>query len=123
MVRRRSKKPLISADPLAKLTHREREVLGLLAEGHNNSAIAEHLFISPETVKTHRKTLMRKLDVHNLPRYQDYLYHFKREQGFPAVGGADGMFICDQNLPSGRAISYYGGVRSRLIINELVANL
>ncbi|MEA1926594.1 MAG: response regulator transcription factor [Candidatus Auribacterota bacterium] len=64
-VRRKSKKAPIS-DPLEKLTHREREVLGLLAEGHNNSAIAEQLFISPETVRTHRKNLMRKLDVHNI---------------------------------------------------------
>ena len=65
-VRRKRKQDQIS-DPLEMLTSREREVLGLLAEGHNNSAIAQQLFISPETVKTHRKNLMRKLDVHNLP--------------------------------------------------------
>ena len=65
-VRSKKKKSPVS-DPLEKLTPREREVLGLLAEGHNNSAIAEHLFVSPDTVKTHRKNLMRKLDVHNLP--------------------------------------------------------
>ncbi len=64
-VRRKRKKYPIS-DPLEMLTSREREVLGLLAEGHNNSAIAQQLFISPETVKTHRKNLMRKLDVHNI---------------------------------------------------------
>jgi len=62
---RKSKKVPIS-DPLKNLTYREREVLGLLAEGHKNSAIAKKLFISPETVKTHRKNLMRKLDLHNI---------------------------------------------------------
>ena len=65
-IRRKDKRDPIS-DPLEKLTSREREVLGLLAEGHNNSAIAKYLFISPQTVKTHRRNLMRKLEVHNLP--------------------------------------------------------
>jgi len=65
-VRRRDKR-VPDSDPLEKLTSREREVLGLLAEGHNNSAIAKYLFISTETVRTHRKNMMRKLEVHNLP--------------------------------------------------------
>ena len=64
VLRKRNITPI--SDPLERLTSREREVLGLLAEGHNNSAIAEHLFISIETVRTHRKNLMRKLEVHNL---------------------------------------------------------
>ena len=64
-VRRKTKKAQVS-DPLENLTPREREVLGLLASGHTNSVIAEELFISPETVKTHRKNLMRKLDLHNI---------------------------------------------------------
>jgi DNA-binding NarL/FixJ family response regulator len=63
---RRKKKNAPVSDPLESLTHREREILGLLAAGHKNSAIAEELFISPETVKTHRKNLMRKLDLHNI---------------------------------------------------------
>ena len=64
--RRRKKDPTSHPMDIATLTSRESEVLGLLAEGHNNSAIAEQLFISPETVRTHRKNLMRKLDVHNI---------------------------------------------------------
>jgi len=49
------------------LSDREREILGLLAEGFTSIEIGKKLHLSPETVKTHRKNLMRKLRVHNLP--------------------------------------------------------
>ncbi len=55
-------------DNLDKLSSREREVLGLLAEGYTNKQIGGKLFLSPETIRTHRKNLMAKLDIHNLPR-------------------------------------------------------
>ena len=48
-------------DPLADLTPREREVLGLMAEGHSNSAIGERLFIGRKTVETHIGTIFGKL--------------------------------------------------------------
>jgi DNA-binding NarL/FixJ family response regulator len=44
------------------LTDRERDVLRLLADGHSNEAIGERLFISPETVRTHVRKAMHKLD-------------------------------------------------------------
>ncbi len=47
------------------LTRREREILKLIAQGKNNPGIAEILFLSVDTVKTHRKNLMRKLDINN----------------------------------------------------------
>jgi DNA-binding NarL/FixJ family response regulator len=47
------------------LTHREREVLKLIAEGHKNKEIAEVLSISPKTVEKHRANLMKKLGLHN----------------------------------------------------------
>jgi DNA-binding NarL/FixJ family response regulator len=50
-----------AADPLNNLSPREREVLSLAAEGHQNPEIAEKLFISPRTAETHRTNLMRKL--------------------------------------------------------------
>jgi len=48
-------------DPYGDLTTREREVLQLSAEGHNNSQIAARLFISRRTVETHRANLFLKL--------------------------------------------------------------
>ena len=50
-----------TADPLAALSPREREVMQLAAEGYGNPEIAEKLFISPRTAETHRTNLMRKL--------------------------------------------------------------
>lgn len=48
-------------DPLAALTQREREVLGLVASGLTNRETAARLGISPRTVESHRESLMRKL--------------------------------------------------------------
>ncbi len=50
---------------LAELTAREREVLERVAAGETSKQIAGALGISPRTVETHRKNLMRKLDVHS----------------------------------------------------------
>lgn len=47
------------------LTEREREVIRLIALEKTNAEIAEVLHVSEETVKTHRKNLMTKLDVRN----------------------------------------------------------
>jgi two-component system response regulator NreC len=52
-------------DPLGRLTDREREVLQLIAEGKTNKEIAVALSLSVNTVETHRKHLMEKLDLHN----------------------------------------------------------
>lgn len=45
------------------LSKRELEVLALLAQGHSNQEIAEKLFVSVSTVKTHIQNLFEKLDV------------------------------------------------------------
>jgi two-component system, NarL family, response regulator LiaR len=47
------------------LTEREREILQLLAEGTRNDDIAQRLFISPQTVQTHVRNLLAKLQVHS----------------------------------------------------------
>jgi DNA-binding NarL/FixJ family response regulator len=51
-----------AADRLPSLTQREREVLRLLADGNSNEEIGKRLFISPETVRTHVRKAMDKLD-------------------------------------------------------------
>jgi DNA-binding NarL/FixJ family response regulator len=52
-----------NASELAALTDREREVLALLAQGFKNKEIAERLFITPNTVKRHIKSVFDKLGV------------------------------------------------------------
>lgn len=54
------------------LGDREREVLQLLAEGRSNHEIASTLHISAATVSTHRRNIMRKLDIHNLAELTRY---------------------------------------------------
>jgi DNA-binding NarL/FixJ family response regulator len=48
-------------DPLAELTEREQEVLGLVAEGLSNKAVAARLFITEATVEAHIKQIFLKL--------------------------------------------------------------
>jgi DNA-binding NarL/FixJ family response regulator len=46
---------------LAALTPREREVLGLMAEGRTNAGIAKHLWLTEKTVETHVSSILGKL--------------------------------------------------------------
>lgn len=49
------------------LSGRELEVLQLVVEGRSNREIAEVLYVSPKTVEKHRASIMKKLDVHDIP--------------------------------------------------------
>jgi DNA-binding NarL/FixJ family response regulator len=54
-------------DPLEELTPREREVLGLMAEGRTNQAIAEELVVTERAVEKHVTSIFSKLDLTSSP--------------------------------------------------------
>jgi DNA-binding NarL/FixJ family response regulator len=54
-----------NTDPAAALTPREEQVLGLIAKGLTNRAVAKALGISHKTVNAHVSSLLRKCSVHN----------------------------------------------------------
>lgn len=49
--------------PLDELTRREREILGLMAEGRSNAGIAERLGLEPKTIEGHVGQILSKLDL------------------------------------------------------------
>ncbi len=53
------------SDSAARLTPREKEVLGALVDGLNYKEIADRLFISLETVRNHLRHIYKKLQVHS----------------------------------------------------------
>lgn len=59
------KKTATHLSPWDTLTHREREILKLIAEGYKNKEIAECLHMSVKTVETHRTHLLKKLGLHS----------------------------------------------------------
>jgi DNA-binding NarL/FixJ family response regulator len=63
LVRRRRSSLQDADDPVSLLSEREREVLKLLAQGHNNQQIADELFIAESTVKKHVNNIYFKLDI------------------------------------------------------------
>jgi DNA-binding NarL/FixJ family response regulator len=56
--------------PIGELTPREREVLGLMAEGRSNQAISQKLFLSTRTIETHVNSIFLKLGL--LPAPDDH---------------------------------------------------
>jgi DNA-binding NarL/FixJ family response regulator len=54
-------------DPLAVLSEREREVLGLIAEGLSNRAIAARLYVTERTVEAHTTQIFQKLHLPESP--------------------------------------------------------
>lgn len=68
---------------LANLTPREKEILGLLAHGFSNRQIAENLYVSEHTVRTHVQNLRSKLNVRS--KFQAAMVLM--QAGSPAVSG------------------------------------
>ena len=54
------------------LTRREREVLQLLAEGKTTKQVAARLFVSTKTIDTHRRQIMKKINVDSLAELTKY---------------------------------------------------
>ncbi|HTN73203.1 MAG TPA: response regulator transcription factor [Methylomirabilota bacterium] len=76
------------------VSSRERQVLKLLAEGQSNRGIANYLCISAKTVEKHRSNLMKKLDLHSVPK----LTAFAIDKGLAAP---DVVFDVKQRRPIG----------------------
>jgi PAS domain S-box-containing protein len=64
-----------------KLSARQRQVLTLVASGHTSAQIAEQLQINPTTVVSHRRDLMRKLDLHSVAALTRYAIEHKLISG------------------------------------------
>ena len=54
------------------LSQREKEILQLIAEGKSSKEIADILFVSSKTVDSHRKNIMDKLELYNIPDLTKY---------------------------------------------------
>ena len=48
------------------LTNRETEILQLVSRGYSSQEIAKELYVSVETVKSHRKNMLSKYDARNM---------------------------------------------------------
>ncbi|MCK6579395.1 MAG: response regulator transcription factor [Anaerolineae bacterium] len=67
--------PLDSGEDVVALTSREQEVLGLVAAGASDKKIADALFISRHTVKSHMRNILAKLHVNSRREAARYIRH------------------------------------------------
>jgi two-component system nitrate/nitrite response regulator NarL len=77
--------PTARDDALARLTAREQEVLGLLAQGRSTREIADQMSVSVNTVRAHVNVLLHKLGVHSRLRAVALF-----TDGAPSPAAADG---------------------------------
>jgi DNA-binding NarL/FixJ family response regulator len=73
------------------VTHRERQILKLVAEGLPNKSIASYLSLSVKTVEKHRSNLMKKLDLHNASMLTAYAF-------------AKGLVVSESGVADGTAV-------------------
>ena len=79
---------LATPDRLGVLTAREREIMAMAAEGHSNDEIAEQLYVSPLTVRTHVHRAMTKLDARDRAQLVVMAYQSGLVQAPPPPGPA-----------------------------------
>jgi DNA-binding CsgD family transcriptional regulator len=83
--------------PIAELTTREQEVFMLMAHGDTNADIAEELFISEGTVKTHVKRVLSKLYMRDRTQVVVFAY----EKGIVLPGAVVGFGVVTENRSYG----------------------
>ena len=82
-----ARKQRLAHSPLAQLTEREREVLEQMAQGKNNAAIAQSLFLTERAVEKHINSLFHKLGLseeEQVHRRVMAVLAFLRQEGLPA---------------------------------------
>ncbi|WP_296622818.1 helix-turn-helix transcriptional regulator, partial [Marivirga sp.] len=64
----------------AQLTFKEQEVLSLCKKGMNCQEISEKLFVTVETIKTHRKKIIKKLELHGKQEFRIFIMNLLEEE-------------------------------------------
>ncbi len=76
--------PSASSNPRSvRLTRREGEIVGLIAEGLSNKEIAQQIHLSPYTVKSHVRNILEKLALHSRLQVAAYVYQTREEEPTP----------------------------------------
>lgn len=78
----------VESDALSGLSTRELEILDCLSQGMSRSQIAERMFLSPHTVRTHINHVLHKLDVHSTLAAVTLARRVQRGEGEDAQRGA-----------------------------------
>lgn len=73
-----------------RLSPREQEVLALVAEGRTNKAIADALFVSPNTIKTHVASLLHKLHADTRTQLATIATRHEQSRRVAGIGAAPG---------------------------------
>ena len=68
--------PIVETADASVLTSRETEIITLIAQGKSTQSIADKLHLSPHTVQTHRKSIIRKLNIKSPTEFVIYALDF-----------------------------------------------